>query len=86
MDSEQDSEFNLEESLLALVRCDEGQGCILGDISSSKNHLTVYSQGKKADEDISVWKEQLLSSIPIEFEDDWGNRLAPNWEIEFTGE
>lgn len=59
---------------------------MLGDISQEKNQVLIYQNGKKADDDVDVWSEALQSSIPIEFEDDWGNRLQPNWDVKLNGE
>ena len=59
---------------------------MLNDITTSKNHLLIYQNGKKADDDIPCWVEALQTGSPLEFEDDWGNRLVPNWELKFDGE
>lgn len=69
-------ELTEEEALIVYLRCDEGRGTQLGNVMNTKFYFVSDS----------MWGTILEEGEPMEYDDKWGKRCQPNYDLLFSSD
>jgi len=69
-----DQEFEEENAILLYIRADEGKGDTIGDVVSGNTYTM----------DPDSWGEKLEDGEPMDYEDNWGKKSDPNYELKLN--